>query len=96
MGMPQPGGSVQVTERAASLISYCAGTSAFFAWWLIFWAAWDRLLRGQIFGNTETGPASGDVVLLLGAFLAILAISLLTAQVFWRFWFRRREKCDAN
>ena len=75
--MPEPGGSVQVTERSFSPLSWISVACAFLAWWFVFWAAWDRLLKGQIFGNTETGPASGDVVFILGVLLAVIGISVL-------------------
>ena len=88
MGMPEPGGSVVVTGRSFSLLSCSAVICAFMAWWLVFWAAWDRLLNGQIFGNSDIGPASGDVVFVLGLLLAGIAAILIAVRVISRLPFR--------
>jgi hypothetical protein len=89
--MPEPGGSVRVTARSISRFSWSVIGCAFVAWWLIFWGAWDRLLKGQVFGNSDTGPAAGDMIFILGALLAATASLLIVAKAFWQLRSRGRD-----
>jgi hypothetical protein len=75
MGMPEPSGSITVTDRV-TCVSALAFTGLFLGGWLIFLYLLDRLLGGAIFNGSSKSMTSEPDVLLFG-FLAV-ALSLLT------------------